>query len=291
MNDFNSTNTPKIHWMNHTAIFAALVALAFIVTGGLFGRTMVEKLITEMAMPVGLLWLLLIAVTYATLVSRQRLMSLLAMICLLLLTVFGNQYVANSLTYSLEQPYLDQAPIQPGDVDTVVLLGGGAFTGLRGSSHLSFSGDRVAAAARLYHAAFAKGMTPQIICTGIQVYRSDPADLDPREESKNCLVALGVPEKDISTLAGANTYQEMQHLKEWIDGQNSTHRLGILTSAWHLPRAMRLAEARGIKAIAVPSDFRSQFLSPSVGMVVPTADSLLVSTATVKEYLAGWVKR
>ena len=134
-------------------------------------------------------------------------------------------------------------------------------------------------------------MTPQIICTGIQVYRSDPADLDPREESKNCLVALGVPEKDISTLSGANTYQEMQHLKEWIDGQDSTHRLGILTSAWHLPRAMRLAEARGIKAIAVPSDFRSQFLSPSVRMVVPTADSLLVSTATVKEYLAGWVKR
>jgi len=271
MNDFNSTNTPKIHWMNHTAIFAALVALAFIVTGGLFGRTMVEKLITEMAMPVGLLWLLLIAVTYAT--------------------VFGNQYVANSLTYSLEQPYLDQAPIQPGDVDTVVLLGGGTFTGLRGRSHLSVSGDRVAAAARLYHAAVAKGTTPQIICTGIQVYRSDPADLDPREESKNCLVALGVPEKDISTLSGANTYQEMQHLKEWIDGQNSAHRLGILTSAWHLPRAMRLAEARGIKAVAIPSDFRSRFLAPSVGIVVPTAASLFVSTATVKEYLAGWVKR
>ena len=91
MNDFNSTNTPKIHWMNHTAIFAALVALAFIATGGWFGRTMVEKLVTEMAMPVGLLWLLLIALTYGMLVSRQRFMALLTIACLLLLTAFGNQ--------------------------------------------------------------------------------------------------------------------------------------------------------------------------------------------------------
>lgn len=291
MNDFDSTNTPKIHWISHTAIFAALVALAFIATGGWFGRAMVEKLITEMAMPVGLVWLMLIAVTYAALVSRQRFMAMLAMTCLLLVTLFGNQYVANALTQSLEQGYLDRTPVKPGDVDAVVLLGGGTSTDLRGRSHLSFSGDRVAAAVRLYHAAAAKGINPQIICTGIQVYRSDPADLDPREESKNCLVALGVAEKDISTLSGANTYQEMQYLKEWIDGQTSAPRLGILTSAWHLPRAMRLAEARGIDAIPVPSDFRSQFLVPSVGMVVPTAANLDISTAAVKEYLAGLVKR
>lgn len=291
MNDFKSTNTPKIHWMSHSAIFAALVALAFIATGGLFGKTMVEKLITALAMPVGLFWLLLIAVTYGTLVARQRFIALLAMTCLLMVTVFGNQYVANELTQSLEQPYLDQVPIQPGDVDTVVLLGGGTISNLRGRSQLSTNGDRVAAAARLYHAAVAKGITPQIICTGTQVYRSDPADLDPREESKNCLVALGVAENDISTMAGANTYEEMQYLKEWIDGQSSAPRLGILTSAWHLPRAMRLAEARGIQATPIPSDFRSHSFVPSVGTVVPSATNLMVSTDAVKEYLARLVKR
>jgi len=252
---------------------------------------MVEKLVTEMAMPVGLLWLLLIALTYGMLVSRQRFMALLTIACLLLLTAFGNQYVANALMQSLEQPYLDQAPVQPGDVDTIVLLGGGTVTNLRGRSQLSGHGDRVAAAARFYHAAGAKGMTPQIICTGVQVYRSDKADLDPKDESKNCLVALGVAEKDISTLSGANTYQEMQFLKEWIDGQTSAPRLGILTSAWHLPRAVRLAEARGIKAIPIPGDFQSRSLTPSVGMVVPSAVNLEISTLAVKEYLARLVKR
>ncbi len=291
MNDFNSTKSPQIHWISHTAIFGALVALAFIATGGIFGKTMVEKLITEMVMPLGLLWLLLIAVTYGTLVSRQRFMSLLAITALLLMTVFGNQYVANALALSLEQPYLDQSPLLPEDVDTIVLLGGATVTNVGGRAQLSVCGDRVAAAARFYHAAAGKGVAPQIICTGIQVYRSDPADLDPRDESKSCLIALGIPEKNISTLPGANTYEEMQHLKEWVDGQTAEHRLGILTSAWHLPRAMRLAKSRGIAAIAIPGDFRSQFLTPSVGMVVPTVANLEISTIAVKEYLAGLVKR
>jgi len=199
--------------------------------------------------------------------------------------------VANTLIQSLEQPYLDQTPVQPSDVDTIVLLGGGTITDLRGRSQLARGGDRVAAAARLYHAAVAAGDTQQIICTGQQVYRSNPADLDPKDESKNSLIALGVAERDIATLDGANTYEEMQYLKEWVDRQPSGHRLGILTSAWHLPRAMRLAEARGIKAIAIPGDFRSSFLSPSVDLVVPTASSLETSTAAVKEYLASLVKR
>ena len=291
MHDFNSTNSPRIHWISHTAIFAALVALAFVATGGFFGKTMVEKLITEMAMPLGMVWLLLIAVTYGTLVSRQRFMSLLAITCLLLITVFGNQYVANALALSLEQPYLDQSPVLPEDVDAIVLLGGGTVTDLRGRSHLSVCGDRVAAAARLYHAAGDSGMTPKIICTGIQVYRSDTADLDPKDESKNCLVALGVAEMDIMTLPGANTCEEMQHLKEWIDTQSPEHRLGILTSAWHLPRAMRLAKSRGIGATAIPGDFRSRISTPSVGMVVPSVGNLETSSLVVKEYLAALVKR
>jgi len=291
MNDFNSTNLPKIHWMSHTAIFTALVALAFIATGALFGRTMVEKLITVLVMPLGLVWLMLIAVTYATLVARQRFLATLATTCLALVTVFGNQYVSNALTQSLEQPFLDQKPVEPGDVSTVVLLGGGTTTNLQGRAQLAHNGDRVAAAARLYHATQDQGMKVQIICTGVQVYRLDSADLDPKDESKNCLVGLGVAEEDISTLPGANTYEEMQHLKEWMDDQSAPQKVGILTSAWHLPRAIRLANARGIEAVGIPSDFRSGFLAPSVGWVVPSAVSLQVSTDAVKEYLAGLVKR
>jgi len=78
----------------------------------------------------------------------------------------------------------------------------------------------------------------------------------------------------------------MQHLREWLGEQPEGHRVGILTSAWHLPRAMRLAEARGIEATAIPSDFRSAFIVPSVNMLVPTANGLEISTIAVKEYLA-----
>jgi len=277
--------------MSHTAILTSLVALAFVVTGGLFGKTMVEKLLTELVMPSGLVWLMLIAVTYGTLVSRQRFMGTIALICLVAFTTFGNQYVSNTLIQSLEQPYIDQPPVEPGDVDVVVVLGGGTLTDLRGRAQLGTSGDRVAAAAQLYHASVKRSQALRIICTGEQVYRADPSDLDPREEARNCLVALGVAEEDVSTIGGANTYEEMQHLKEWIDQQPTGTQVGILTSAWHLPRAMRLAEARGIKAKPVPSDFKSYALAPSVGMVVPTSGCLFISTLGIKEYLARLVKR
>ena len=277
--------------MNHTAIFAALVALAFVVTGWLFGRTMVEKLITQMAMPVGFLWLLLIALTYFAFVSRQRFFWVITLICLVTLTMLGNLYVSNALIQSLERTYLDQPPVEPADVDTVVLLGGGTVTNLKGRSQLASHGDRVAAAARLYHRSVENGQPLQIICTGVQVYRSDASDLDPKDESKNCLVALGVAETNISTISGANTYEEMQFLKEWMDQKKFDAPIGILTSAWHLPRAMRLAEARGIEAKPIPSDFRSSFQVPSVGLVVPSAECLQLSTVAVKEYLARLVKR
>jgi len=78
-----------------------------------------------------------------------------------------------ALVQSLEQPYIDQAPPEPGDVDTVVLLGGGTTTNLQRRSQLAPNGDRVAVAAGLYHKALAAGATQKIMCTGQQVYRTD----------------------------------------------------------------------------------------------------------------------
>ena len=171
------------------------------------------------------------------------------------------------------------------------LLGGGTTTNLQRRSQLALNGDRIAVAAGLYHKSLAAGATQKIMCTGQQAYRADAADLDPKDESKNSLIALGVSEQHILLLDGVNTYEEMQYLREWLGHQPEGHRVGILTSAWHLPRAMRLAEARGIKATAIPSDFRSGFLVPSVNMVVPSANGLEMSTIAVKEYLARLVKR
>ena len=291
MNGFPPPNSNKPYWISHIGIFAGLLGIALVGTYAGFGKTMLEKLVTELLMPAGMIWLGLIAIVYAALVCRQRATGIIALLCLVYATVAGNSFVSNALIQSLEQPYLDVELPRPGDVDTVVLLGGSTETNLHGAAQLNASGDRLAAAARFYHASAKSGFNPQIICTGKQVYRWDETDLDPCDESKNCLIALGVPQANIITMSGANTSQEMQYLKEWIAQQPRPPQVGIMTSAWHLPRAMRLAKSRGIEALPMPGDFKSILMPPQVNMVVPSSFCMQISSLAIKEYLAGMVGR
>ena len=84
----------------------------------------------------------------------------------------------------------------------------------------------------------------------------------------------------------------MQNLRSWIDQQpDPTLRVGIITSAYHLSRAMRLAAANGVLAEAVPANFRASKLAPSPSWVVPSADNLLHTAKALKEHVAGLIGR
>ena len=101
---------------------------------------------------------------------------------------------------------------------------------------------------------------------------------------------LDVDANAILQLNGINTSEEMQNLKKWSD-RNPDKRIGLLTSAWHLPRAMRLAKAQGIEADPVAAGFFSQPYAPSPGVVVPSEYNLMVTAMVTKEYLARLVGR
>ena len=62
--------------------------------------------------------------------------------------------------------------------------------------------------------------------------------------------------------------------------------LGILTSAWHLPRATRLAESVGVDAKPIPCDFLSKPFKREPGLIVPTAENLRITQTVIKEYVA-----
>ena len=92
-------------------------------------------------------------------------------------------------------------------------------------------------------------------------------------------------------IKGDNTTQEMANLKKWIAENGPGIRVGILTSAWHLQRAMRLAQSQGLDVQPIPSDFVSGPFAPSPYLIVPSGANLMVTGKMVKEYLAGLVSR
>jgi len=240
---------------------------------------------------------------YFCLLLRQAWPALIGFFCWLVLTLSGNAWVAGMAARSLEAPYQDIDVLKLEPMDVVVVLGGGTNTRLNGNPQAAASGDRVTVAARLYYG----GITNQLICTGSQKYMSSPQDLHPRDEASEILVSLGVPEKSVLKMKGNNTSEEIQNLKTWLsDKDNSKNqstdpdalsdptkpfRVGIVTSAWHMTRALRLAKTNGLEVVPVPADFFSEPFVPTPNWVVPSGNNLDITAIVIKEYLARIVGR
>ncbi len=277
----------RLRFIPHLLLLAFLGALFVGGAGLVSGQTMVEKLLSALVTPVGFVWMGLMLLVYFCILSRQSWPAFAGFICWLILTVGGNQIVSDGLARSLEAPYLDIDVFKLEPFDTIVVLGGGTSSTTIGRSQLSYDGERVALAARLYHA----GLVKQLVCTGTQTFRSTPEDLHPREEAAEILIGLSVPQSAILQMRGENTSQEMTNLKTWLDENNVSGRVGILTSAFHLPRAIRLAESHGLVVHPVPANFITIPFAPSPYLVVPGADELATTAKVMREYLARLVNR
>ena len=131
------------------------------------------------------------------------------------------------------------------------MLGGGGGPGAHGRQQGNSSGDRLILAAQLYHQKIAK----KFICTGQRIASMNSSGVDPAVASRDILLNLGVPDSAIEMMGGRNTSEEMRELAGRF--RDSKARIGLLTSAWHLPRAMRLANRNGLQPIPLPADFRS----------------------------------
>jgi len=285
-NTNSDSRSPRLLPFLATMSWVGFVALA--ATYGLAGRTMLEKTLTELASPVGLAWLSLIGIGWWLFRSDRRGIATVACLAWLILTLGGNIWVANRLIGQLEAPWEQVDGITGEAFDVVVVLGGGTSERGAGRAQLAEDGERVITAARMFHA----GKTKRIICTGTQLWRASDDALELREEAAQILAGLGIPADKIEQIEGHNTSLEMQNLRSWIDQQpDPTLQVGIITSAYHLSRAMRLAAANGVLAEAVPANFRASKLAASPSWVVPSADNLLNTAKALKEHVAGLIGR
>ncbi len=284
--DRGGDGNARFRYLPHLLLLAFVGAIFCAVVGAVAGMTMLEKLLTALAMPVGILWLFLLVTIYFCLINRNAWPATMCFICWLLLTVAGNGFFTNWYAGTIERDFLNQdlSAVEPYDV--VVVLGGGTTTRLSGKPQVSESGDRIVQTARLWHS----GQAKQIMCTGMQSFRSTEEDMHPYEEATMLLEDLGVDPGAILKLQGVNTSEEMQNLKKWSD-LNPGKRIGLLTSAWHLARAMRLAKSQGLEVEPIAAGFFSQPYAPSPSVVVPSEVNLMVTAAVTKEYLAKLVGR
>ena len=85
-------------------------------------------------------------------------------------------------------------------------------------------------------------------------------------------ISRGVnPEKIALTERSQNTFQEAKSIAEMLE-KNET--VALVTSAFHMYRAMNAFETQGLTPLAVPVDHMTETTLPSIINILPNSDAL-----------------
>lgn len=255
-----------------------------------FGRIGMERILVALSLPCGACWLAFCGCMFLGVRGRRRKAAWSLVATWIFYTLTGNGLIANWVLRKLELPYCDSIPQRFEALDLLVVLGGGARVLENGTSQVTNAGDRVVLAARI----FRRGKAKCLVATGVSNAFSEDGGQAMGGATSQIWQDLGVPGDKIVRIGGRNTSEEVRLLKRLV-ADRPDQRVGLLTSAWHMRRAVRLAERENLKVIPVPADFQasgppSSLFELVVG-IIPSADGFWKSQIVAKELLACAVGR
>jgi uncharacterized SAM-binding protein YcdF (DUF218 family) len=247
-----------------------------------------SKLLPPLIYPLGLACVLIVLALLLR--RRERWQRAALILALLVLWVGGNRWVAMGLARPLEQRYLPPASLPV--AEAIVVLGGGTASpeSPRPIIEINSAGDRVIYAAWLYQ----QGKAPVILASGGLL---DWASLHttPAQDMAALLEMMGVPAEAIWLQPESrNTYEDALYSAQILK-EKGVRRILLVTSAWHMPRSVRLFQAQGLEVAPAPTDFyvtdvdweeMTRFdLRVQVLGLFPSAENLGLTTRMLKEYL------
>ncbi len=235
-----------------------------------------RKLVAALVMPAGLLWLTLILALTIALCRRRSWPALAIGSFLLAYSAAGSNPLGMRLAAGLESGVPDGDIFDQPPFDALVVLGGGNARRPDYTPQLGTSGDRIMVAAELYLA----GKAQLLVATGD--LGSDEVLLWKR---------LGVPQASTLVLAEPqDTAQEVAAVGELLRTR-AWKRVGLVSSAWHLPRALHLCARQGIVVVPVPCDFHGIPVDWTAAELVPQWIGFFNVEQVAWEYVGRWSGR
>ena len=237
-----------------------------------------SKVCTYTFLSPGLFVFLIILVLVSALARRRRDCIFLLVFSGLLLYLLSIRPVRDILVYQLETqyPYTTQAK-----ADVLVVLGGDVRHNTLDNPRRAVPTDstlqRLHFAYRLYRQ---KGL-PIIVCGGTPLGRNTKESA----VMAATLVQLGVPGAKIyQEDCSRNTRENLQNIRAYLQ-KKGYKKPGIITSAMHMPRAMRTASGLGIKAVALPCDYHYEGARYHFYDIFPDTNYLRENFIALKEYI------
>lgn len=193
---------------------------------------------------------------------------------------------SDPLMRSLENKY---KPVTPIKGDVIIWLGGGATLdtpNINGKGNVSGeAANRLLTCLQLY-----RNLHLPMIVSGGQVYQTTGPEA---RIAKMTLMGAGVPnQKIILEGASLNTTENAKFTKRLLDKYHFRQPI-LVTSAFHMPRAVRQFTKAGVAVIPYPADYHvncsTQF---DFRLLIPSADALRNASIAIKEYvgllISGW---
>jgi uncharacterized SAM-binding protein YcdF (DUF218 family) len=214
----------------------------------------------------------LLAGAALALAGRRRAAAWLVGATTLVLLVFSTDIGASLLLGPLERQY----PPLPASAafDTVVVLGGG----VRNGDVVPVSLQRLVAGASL-----ARERGVPIIVSGGITWASGPNESEAVVAART-LTRLGFPaDRIIQEPLSTTTWENARRTAEVMTARG-LHRAAVVTTAWHMPRAMLSFQRAGVDAVAVPAG-RLTGEPVTALSFLPAFETLADSFRALHEYL------
>ena len=248
---------------------------------------LLSKVVPLAVLPEGLLAIMLLAVVVSVFIRAYRTARMLAALALVLFWACATPAVAHWLMGTLERQNLPDAAAPPRAEVAIVL--GGIVSGTRPprqDPEISDASDRILYAARLYR----DGRVKRVVVVGGN-YPWEPPPPE-AELIRQLLIEVGVPMTAIQ-IGGTsrNTLENATEAKSILAGPPFDTAL-LVTSAWHMPRALAVFRKAGIPVDPAPCDFRAaDKLSGTVLDWLPRARAFATTNDALREWLGYYVYR
>lgn len=258
------------------------------------------KYLIWVASPVGV-WVLINFLAWTGFFGRRNWRVGLLALAHAQLLLFCMPWISDALLGRLENDALELQKSRPlvAPVDAIVVLGGGmdtAYTGVRDLPDLEDAADRMWVGARLYK----QGVAPLVVVSGGSFSKDSKVEVEAVGMAR-FMMDLGVPSeallkemKSRTTLENAWETQAILNARVpegsglgAASKKTSTRpfRIALVTSAFHMSRAVALFEGAGFKVYPVRADVRVTPELKPFWQWLPDGEALDGSTTAIKEYL------
>jgi len=222
--------------------------------------------------------------------KRRRLAFRLLIASFALLLIFSSSILANALQHSLEDHYPDPGD-NPPQAQAIVVLGGTLHMpyARHHTTGLIESSDRLLLAFRLYRA----GKAPLVFCSGgNNPIGTSSGQLPEATWMARLLEEWNIPATAIQQEGGSINTRDNALMSYQALSPRGIHRILLVTSAMHMPRAAGAFRKAGFEVIAAPADFRTGWGQATLSSrLLPSVNNLLASDQALHEWLGILVYR